>query len=280
MLKNKNIAFIGAGSMAEAMVSGMISKRKVAPENIFITNRSNHQRREELRKKYRISVVQNTDFAISEADIIVLAMKPKDLEQSLDDMRNKLDPQQLLLSVVAGISTSYIESKCKQGQKVIRVMPNTSSMIGESYTAITPGTTISAHDLEIAKALLESVGKVSVIEEKHMDVFTGIAGSGPAYIYYMMEHMEKAGVEQGLDPVLAREIAVQTILGAGKMVMETKESPDALRKKVTSPNGTTQAGLQALEEHGGGKAVLEAVKGASRRSKEISKKFETEPAYI
>ncbi len=153
-------------------------------------------------------------------------------------------------------------------------MPNTSSMIGESATAISSGKYTSEQNINLAKVLLQCIGEVYVIEEQHMDVFTGIAGSGPAYIYYLMEHMELAGTQSGLPQHITREIIAQTILGAAKMVKNQGENPSSLRQKVTSPNGTTAAGLQALDSNGGSIAITEAIKQASERSKNLSEELQ------
>jgi pyrroline-5-carboxylate reductase len=273
MTIQKRVAFIGAGSMAEAMISGMVKSGLISPENIIVTNRKNKMRLHELEVKYGIKGITCDEFDIKSVDVLFLAMKPKDAETALRSIENNLS-NQLVLSVLAGITTSFIEERLPAYQSVIRVMPNTSSMIGESATAISPGENVSENQQELAVNLLKCIGEVSVIDEEQMDIFTGIAGSGPAYIYYLVEHIEQAGVKEGLDAKTAREIAVQTILGASKMMMETQESPETLRKNVTSPNGTTAAGLEALEKNGGGNAISKAVEDAAKRSREISNQLQ------
>ncbi len=273
MLKNKTIAFLGAGSMAEAMISGIVHAGKIPCDQIMVTNRSNKERLHELQKKYGVTVAARDALQLDEIDILVLAMKPKDAEKALSSIKHKLTPRQLVLSVLAGITTSFMEEHLHENQPVIRVMPNTSSMMRESATAISPGRYTSNEHVSIAKELLASIGEVYMIPEDKMDIFTGIAGSGPAYFYYLMEHIEKAGKAEGLDPELARQIGAQTILGAAKMIMGQEETPAELRENVTSPNGTTAAGLAALEKHGGGEAMIQAIKGASKRSKELSEQF-------
>lgn len=270
MLNDKTIAFLGAGSMAEAMISGIVKTKKIPFQQIIVSNRSNEERLLQLIKNYRICGINKDDLNFENIDIIVLAMKPKDAETALQSIRDSLQPNQLILSVLAGVSTSFIESILPAGQQVIRVMPNTSSMIGESATAISPGTHTSQKSHAIAKELLQCIGEVYVIPEEEMDIFTGIAGSGPAYFYYLMEHMENEGLRGGLSPKILRQIIAQTLVGAAKMIQEKDETPATLRKNVTSPNGTTAAGLAALELHGGGKAIAQAIKQAANRSKEIS----------
>ncbi|WP_417900470.1 pyrroline-5-carboxylate reductase [Bacillus haimaensis] len=270
MLNEKTIGFIGAGSMAEAMVSGIVASDIVPAENVIVSNRSNENRLNELQDKYGVLGVAKDNLPFEDLDIIVLAMKPKDIDHALSFLKEKIKPHQLLLSVLAGISTNYMEEGLLGNQPVIRVMPNTSSMIGESATAISTGSHVGMDHVMDAQAILSTIGKVYTIEEEQMDVFTGVAGSGPAYFYYLMEHMEKTANEAGLDENVTRDVVAQTILGAAKMLLTNHEEPESLRKKVTSPNGTTAAGLEALRENGGGKAISAAIKGAAQRSKEIS----------
>ncbi|WP_338469573.1 pyrroline-5-carboxylate reductase [Niallia sp. XMNu-256] len=273
MLTDKKVLFLGAGSMAEAMIAGMIKANKIPITNITVSNHSNKERLVQLKTTYGINTAHREQLNLEQADIIVLAMKPKDVEKALYSFQHTLQPHQIVLSVLAGISTSFIEQHTAKGQQVIRVMPNTSSAIGESATAISSGKYTSQQNMEIAKELLACIGEVYVIEEKHMDGFTGLAGSGPAYIYYLMEHMEKAGTQLGIPQPISREIIAQTILGAARMVQKQGEDPASLRQKVTSPNGTTAAGLQALEDNGGGVAITEAVIQASGRSKNMSEQL-------
>lgn len=274
MLETKTIAFIGAGSMAEAMISGICASEKMTRNNIFVTNRSNHHRLQELHHKYGITAVNRENLNLNSTDIIVLAMKPKDVEATLYSIKNTIKPHQLILSVAAGISTTFIEKNVPFDQQVMRVMPNTSCMIGESATAISPGKHTSKQNISLATELLQCIGEVYVIPEEKMDIFTGIAGSGPAYFYYLMEHMEKEAQRNGLTSQMTRQIIAQTIVGAAKMIQERGTSPEVLRENVTSPNGTTAAGLAALKGHGAGKAISEAIKHAANRSKEISQQLE------
>ncbi|UOQ43888.1 pyrroline-5-carboxylate reductase [Halobacillus salinarum] len=270
----QTIAFLGAGSMAEAMISGMVESGKIPKEQIIVTNRSNQDRLNEIHDKYGVRTVLKDELNYAEVDQFILAMKPKDIEAVLEDIKEKIQPDQVLASVLAGISTSYMEERLNENQQVIRVMPNTSSMLRESATAVCPGKYAAMDNVVVAKELLEAIGQVFIIEEDKMDVFTGIAGSGPAYFYYLMEHIEETGSAEGMDRETLREIGAQTLLGAAKMILEREESPSELRENVTSPNGTTAAGLDALNRNGGGAAISEAIKGAASRSKELSKELE------
>ncbi|WLD93776.1 pyrroline-5-carboxylate reductase [Alkalihalobacillus sp. AL-G] len=276
MLK-KRIAFLGAGNMAEAMISGIVESEKLDPSQIVVTNRSNHERLNELKAKYDIQAVTKDQLDYSAIDVFILAMKPKDIESVLEDIKERIEPNQLLISVLAGISTTYMEEMLNDQQQAIRVMPNTSSMLRESATAISPGKHVTMDQVLVAKELMKCIGEAYIIEEDKMDIFTGIAGSGPAYFYNLMEHIEETGKQGGLDRETARSIGAQTILGAAKMILEQEETPTELRENVTSPNGTTAAGLQALDENGGGEAIAAAINGAASRSKEISEELEKKP---
>lgn len=273
MLKQR-VAFLGAGNMAEAMISGIVESGKLDSDQIIVTNRSNQERLNEMKVKYGIEAIKKNELDFNEVDVFILAMKPKDIESVLEDLKDRLRPDQVLISVLAGISTSYMEENLNEDQQVIRVMPNTSSMLRESATAISPGKHVTMDQVVFTKELMQCIGEAYLIEEDQMDIFTGIAGSGPAYFYNLMEHIEQAGVEGGMDREMARKIGAQTILGAATMMLEREETPTQLRKNVTSPNGTTAAGLEALNENGGGEAIAEAVKGAASRSKELREELE------
>ncbi|MEC1749561.1 pyrroline-5-carboxylate reductase [Bacillus mojavensis] len=276
----KKVAFIGAGSMAEGMISGIVRAKKIPKRNICVTNRSNTERLAELELQYGIKGVAPDHLCIEDMDVLILAMKPKDAEHALSSLKTRIQPHQLILSVLAGITTSYIEQSLHNQQPVVRVMPNTSSMIGASATAIALGRHVTDDLEKLTAALLGCMGEVYTIQENQMDIFTGIAGSGPAYFYYLMEFIEKTGEEAGLDKQLSRSIGAQTLLGAAKMLMETGEQPEVLRDNITSPNGTTAAGLQALKKSGGGEAISQAIKHAAKRSKEISDDLEKTAAPL
>ncbi len=259
--------------MAEGMISGILQSKKLPASQIHVTNHTNHQRLKELQKKYGIQGIKKEALDYQNIDCFILAMKPKDAEAALVSLKPHIQPHQLILSVLAGISISFIENALHENQPVIRIMPNTSSTIGASATAMSEGSSVTADQSETAKQLLRCMGEVYAIEENKMDIFTGIAGSGPAYFYFLMEHIEKAGAEAGLSQKLTREIGAQTLLGAAKMLLESPEDTTVLKDNITSPNGTTAAGLKALEESGGGEAIEQAVKHAAKRSKTISQEL-------
>jgi pyrroline-5-carboxylate reductase len=274
MLKKKMILFLGAGSMSEAMISGIVKSELIPRNQITVSNQRNIDRLRRLEEVFKINVVKKNQLIIEQYDIIVLAMKPKDAETSFQFIKNRLQPHQLILSVIAGVTTHFMEQNLPTGQQVIRVMPNTSSMIGESATAIATGSFTTKNNLNLAEELFQCIGKVYFIPEEKMDLFTGLAGSGPAYFYYLMEHMENECSKSGFDSNLVLQIIAQTIVGAAKMIQIQGESPSVLREKITSPNGTTAAGLAELERFGGGKAISQAINKAALRSKEISRELE------
>lgn len=271
----KKIAFIGAGSMAEAIISGMISKEFIENKQIWVTNKDNQARLTEIKEKHGVSISQEKEAVLSGAEVIILSTKPYDVENAIKSITPYLTENQLLMSVIAGVSTAQITEMIGKDVPVVRAMPNTSASIGYSATAISQGEFASKEDMMIAERLFTSIGTVNVVKEAQMHIVTGISGSGPAYIYYLVEAMEEAAIQEGLDSVTAIELITQTIIGAG-MMLNTSDLPvDVLRENVTSPKGTTEAGLKALAEHDFKEAVIACVKSATNRSKELGKK-ETE----
>lgn len=269
----KKITFIGAGSMAEAIIEGIINKQFIKSKQIFVANKENKERLEELEKKYNIIGNTNKQDIIENSEIIIFATKPADLESAILEVKPFIRDDQLIISVIAGISTSFISSLIDKRVAVIRAMPNTSASIGNSATAISKGKFASDNDLELAKQLFESIGTVSIVEEEKMHIVTGISGSGPAYIYYLVEAMEKAAMEEGLDIEIAKSLIAQTVIGAGEMLKQSNDSAEILRQNVTSPNGTTAAGIQTLSEYNFQKAVINCVKSAKNRSIELGREL-------
>lgn len=272
MLKGKVIGFVGAGAMTEALLRGMLQSGTVEPQNIMVSNRSNPGRLEELAATWGVAAGDKETIA-KKADIVFLSVKPKDLAGVLNEIGQSLRADQLIISVAAGIPTSFIEGFCANEVPVIRAMPNTSCTVLASATAITRGRYAVESAEQIAVKLFSSVGIVECVEENLLDVVTGLSGSGPAYVYLMVEALQQAGQELGMSPEMALSLAKQTVFGAAKMLLETGENPAVLRKAVSSPNGTTVAGLQALSANGFPEAVRTAVAAASKRSKEMGLEY-------
>lgn len=265
----KKVSFIGAGSMAEAIIEGMINKKFLKSEQIFVANKENEARLEELKGKYKIIGNINKAEIIQDADVVVFATKPYDMEGAILDTKEFIQPHHLVISVVAGVSTEFIAKKLKKDVPIIRAMPNTSASIGYSATAITKGEHATDDHLTLAESLFEAIGTVSVVEEEKMHIVTGISGSGPAYVYYLVEAMEKAAEQEGLDKETAKQLITQTIIGAGEMLKNSKDPVTVLRENVTSPNGTTAAGIQTLGDYNFEEAVVNCVKNAKKRSVEL-----------
>jgi pyrroline-5-carboxylate reductase len=241
----------------------------------MVINRQNRARLTCLNREYGVRIPENKGDAVLHSDIVVLAAKPKDIPEALRQWGPMIRADQLVISVAAGISTAFIEHHLKEGTAVIRSMPNTSCTIGLSATAICQGRWATRENMESARRLFQAIGIVVEVSEEAMDTVTGLSGSGPAYIYYMVEAMQQAGVEAGLHADIARQLTLQTLLGAAHMLMETQEEPAELRRKVTSPGGTTMAGLETLRRYQFEKAVRSAIFRAKERSKELGDAFTT-----
>ncbi|WP_164670579.1 pyrroline-5-carboxylate reductase [Virgibacillus doumboii] len=269
---DKKVAFIGAGSMAEAIISGIVHQEILRKEQIVVTNKSDKERIDRLKRRYQIQSIQDKEKVAADADIVILATKPYDLEPAVQSIQAYLKPDQLIISVIAGISTEYITSLIGSNAPVIRAMPNTSASIGYSATALSAGKFAGDEHMAEAQALFESIGSTVMVDEADMHTVTGVSGSGPAYIYYFVEAMEQAAVEAGLDKETAKALVAQTVVGAGEMLKQTGEAAGDLREKVTSPGGTTQAGLEALAADGFQDAIKNCVKSARERSIELGEK--------
>lgn len=274
MLSEQTIAFIGAGSMSEALLRGIVEAKLVRSLSVVVLNRHNRGRLNDLKAAYGIRVPEtNSDDErlrlVREADIVVLAMKPKDVGAAMTEFGAALRPDQLLLSVVAGLSIDTIERLLGRTQPIVRTMPNTSSTIGLGATGVAYSASVSPAQREMALQMLEAVGRAVSLDESRLNLVTGLSGSGPAYVYYLMEAMIDAGVQGGLTPEEARTLVVQTVLGAAHMVESTGEDPASLRAKVTSPNGTTFAAIQLLERHEFRENMIKAIHRASARAGEM-----------
>jgi len=271
MSENKVIGFIGAGALATALIKGLLAAEVVKPSEIMVTDMDG-SKLEQMVERWRVQA-RDKGQLIEQADIVILAVKPKDIAAVMEEIGAKLNKKHVLISVAAGIPTSFIEGFCKENIKVIRVMPNTSATVLESATAIARGKYAGDTAEQSAAMIFAAVGKVELVKEELLDVITGLSGSGPAYAYYMVEALEQAGERLGLPKEIAQSFVVQTLFGAAKMLVETAEKPENLRTAVTSPGGTTYAGLQALDAHGFHKAVFAAVEAAANRSKEMQAEF-------
>lgn len=268
-LKHK-IAFIGAGNMANALIGALV-RTSVVPASQILASDPDAERLAVLEAELGIGTLSDNQEAARQADIIVLATKPQIFPKVLPDLANAVSDETLLISIAAGISTKVIEQALPAGVRVIRTMPNTPALVAAGATAIAAGTNATSEDLSTARTLFESVGEVVELPEASIDAVTGLSGSGPAYVFAMVEALRDAGIDVGLSYDVASKLAAQTVYGAAKLLVESQERPEALRKKVTSPGGTTAAGLQALGDAGFAKAVLAAIRAATARSVELGR---------
>ncbi len=264
----EKIAFIGAGNMAEALIRGLIRRRLVSPEDI-IAGEANPDRRREVGKELGIRVTGDNREAVAGAGIVILAVKPQSLDPVLAEIAEAITADQLLISILAGISTRRLEAGLPAGVPVIRVMPNTPALVGAGVSVITPGRRAGEDALAAARAILAAVGEVRVLEEELIDAVTALSGSGPAYFFLFVESLIRGGEELGLPRGEAERLAGETLAGAGKLLKDSGRKARDLRRQVTSPGGTTEAAIAVFRERGLEEIVKEAMAAACRRSKEL-----------
>lgn len=260
-------AIVGLGVMGEALLSGLL-RAGWSPDEIVITDRR-EERCAEILDKYGVSSLSNNE-AVAAADTIVLVVKPQDMTSLLKEIHTSVKHGSLVISLAAGITTASIEDALPAGTPVVRVMPNTPALVDQGMAAISAGSHCSPQHLDHAEKMLTSTGKVVRVPERYQDAVTAISGSGPAYIFYVVEAMIEAGVLLGLPRDIATELTVQTALGAATMLAETGEHPTVLRERVTSPAGTTVAALRELDDHKVRAAFLTAMEAARDRSAELA----------
>ena len=266
--KQLRLAVIGAGKMGGILIDGFLKHDLLPPQNIAATVQHATADRTGLAAN---AVALGTDnrAAARTSDLILLCVKPQVVAQVLDEIRPELNEQKLVISIAASVPTDYIEKRLGAQIPVLRAMPNTPSMIGEGITAIAKGKFATAEHLEMARKLFSAVGKTVVVDEKNMDAVTGLSGSGPAFIYIILESLAEGGVKMGLSRELATLLAAQTALGAAKVVLETGHHPALLKDTVTTPAGCTIDGILELEEGGLRVTLIKAVVKASQRAREL-----------
>ena len=270
MLNIHKIAFIGGGNMAEAILRGLL--REDVGAQICVAEIST-KRRDELSARFpNVRVVDSAAEAAGWGEVIILAIKPQQSEGALDLIEPVITPDKLVISIMAGVTSSKIEANLMPGCRVVRAMPNTPALIGSGATAVSAGRKASSDDLDLALQIFSMTGIAVSVDEKLMDAVTGLSGSGPAYVFTFIEALSDAAVKNGLPRDVATRLAAQTVFGAAKMVMETGEHPSLLKEKVTSPGGTTIAGLHALEIGSFRGIIMNAVEAACLKSKDLAGK--------
>lgn len=265
----KNILFIGAGSMAEAIIHGLTAQNVIDAAHIFVTNKSNEAKLQQLHEAYGVSTTYELATALQQADLVVLAMKPKDVTAALTQLAAHIPATTPMLSVVAGYAMASIE-QLVGARPLARIMPNTSAQIALSTTGVAYNAAVDDATKEVITTLLQSIGTVIEVEEDQLHAVTAISGSGPAYFYYVVEAMEEAGLTYGLDEQTVKQLVVETMAGASEMLKRVDEEPHLLRKKITSPGGTTEAGVNALKKFHVKEAFTTCIADAEAKSRELA----------
>jgi len=270
MFSEIRVGFIGGGNMAEAIIKGLLAGGM--PSSGITVAEPVEKRRSFLQESYGVTVTMDNSEAVAAGSVIVMAVKPQVCVHILEGIAQEDFEEKLVVSIMAGVKTETIETVLNKPVRVVRVMPNTPALVLEAAAAISPGSFASADDVSLTCAIFDLLGKTCQVEEKLLDAVTGLSGSGPAYVYTFIESLSDAGVKNGLPRDVATMLAAQTVYGSAKMVLETCEHPAVLRGKVTSPGGTTIAGLHVLEQAGFRGTVMTSVDVATQRSKELGGK--------
>ncbi len=267
-MAGKKIGFVGGGNMAGALIRGLLHSQTVTADQIRASD-VHGERLAELSKKHGVQTTTDNEEIARWADVVVIAVKPQIVDRVLAPIAAALAEGDLVVSIAAGVPIESIEARLPAGARVVRAMPNTAAIALAGATAIAPGAHATAHDLEVARALFEAVGRCVVLDETLLDAVTGLSGSGPAYVMLMIEALADGGVKVGLGRDVALLLAAQTVYGAAKLQLETGEHPGRLKDMVTSPGGTAIAGLHTLEAGGLRRTLIDAVEAASTRLAEL-----------
>jgi pyrroline-5-carboxylate reductase len=263
----KTIGFVGGGNMAEAMIRGLLRGGHFRPEQVSVSG-PREERMRELRETYGIEATTDNKVPAA-AQIVVLSVKPQIMSRVLDEIADTVDAEALVLSIAAGVPVAAIQARLAGGTRVVRAMPNTPALVDAGATAIAGGEHARESDLADARRIFDAIGLTVVLDEYQLDAVTGLSGSGPAYVFLILEALSDAGVKVGLSRRTAQLLAAQTLLGSAKLLLETNEHPGRLKDMVTSPGGTAITGLHTLENGGVRTTLMNAVEAATRRSREL-----------
>ncbi len=267
-MQAQRIGLIGSGNMALALARGLVASGRVTAEQVRASD-PNEARRALLAKEHGIAVSESNADVARWANVVVLAVKPQMIEPAIASIADALAPDTTVVSIAAGVPIAALEARLPAGARVVRAMPNTAAIALAGATGLSGGSRATAEDLALARSLFEAVGSVVVVDEALLDAVTGLAGSGPAYVMLVIEALADGGVKMGLARDAALLFAAQTVYGSAKLLLETKEHPARLKDMVTSPAGTTIAGLCALESGGVRGSLIDAVERATLRSREL-----------
>lgn len=271
-MKTRRLGFLGAGNMAAALIKGLLHGQVMPAERITASD-VKAERLEQLHAAHGIRTTTDNHALLRESDVLVLSVKPQVIDKVLTEIGAEVRPDQLVISVAAGVPVEALEGRLPAGSRVVRAMPNTPATVQAGATAIAAGAHASADDLRIARELFEAVGRVVVLEESLLDAVTGLSGSGPAYLMLIIEALADGGVKVGLHRDTALLLAAQTVFGSAKLLLETGEHPGRLKDMVTSPGGTAIAGLHTLESGALRKTLIDAVEAATKRSIELGEQM-------
>jgi pyrroline-5-carboxylate reductase len=269
-IKGKRVGFIGGGNMGEALIRGLVGA-KVVPAELIVATDVRAERTKHLAEQYGIGAHDDNARCVRDADVVILAVKPQIMADVLREIAPAVTPRHLLISIAAGVATPTIRAGLGKDARIIRVMPNTPALVLQGAAAIAKGKGLERDDLAIAAEIFGAVGRVVVLDEELMDAVTGLSGSGPAYVAIVIESLADGGVKMGLDRATAMILATQTVLGSAQLLSETGMHPGALKDMVSSPGGTTIAGISALEEGGLRTTFIRAVERATQRSRELGR---------
>jgi pyrroline-5-carboxylate reductase len=268
MLKGKKIGMIGGGKMGGALIGGMISHQVIPAKNMTVSDIV-PARLEELKGLYGLKIVTDNLKLCRESDVIILAVKPQSMDAVLNQISPAVDKTKIVISIAAGIPIKFIEDRLKEGVRVVRTMPNTPALVSAGMSALAKGQYATDEDLAAARCIFDAVGTSVIVQEDLLDTVTGLSGSGPAYVFIMIEALSDGGVRMGLSRDVALQLAAQTLLGSARLFLESRKHPGELKDMVTSPAGTTIAGIKALEEGKIRATLIAAVEAATLRSREL-----------
>jgi pyrroline-5-carboxylate reductase len=269
-IKGQKVGFIGGGNMGEALIKGLIAANLVPAEAVYASD-VRIERLRALDQQYGVQLCEDNGELVRQVDVVILAVKPQIMAPVVRHIASAVTRKKLLISIAAGVSTATIRAALGKDARLIRVMPNTPALVLEGATAIAKAEGLEPGDLDTAGEIFSAVGRVVTLDEELMDAVTGLSGSGPAYVAIVVESLADGGVKMGLDRLTAMTLATQTVLGAARLMLETGMHPGALKDMVSSPGGTTIAGIAAMEEGGIRNTLIKAVERATQRSRELGR---------
>ena len=272
------VGFIGAGNMASAMIGGIINSKLLSPSNIIASAKTD-KTLDNIKEKYKINTTKDSISLVKECDIVVIAVKPNVYEEVLKQIKDYIDNEKIIVTIAAGISINSVEKIIGNDKKIIRTMPNTPALVNCGMSSLSPNKNIEKNDIDAVKTIFDSFGKSEIVDESLIDVVIGASGSSPAYAFMFIEAMADCAVSYGMKREMAYEFCAQAVMGAAKMVLETKKHPGELKDMVCSPGGTTIEAVKTLENEGMRSAVINGMASCIEKSIEMSNMKDTKKYY-